>query len=72
VAGIIATDPDIQNAHRVLRAGGRISPGWLSTDGTKGPEHARQMLEDEGVTFDETGSANREAYWKAPTPAQSA
>jgi alkylated DNA nucleotide flippase Atl1 len=72
VAGIIATDPDIQNAHHVLRAGGRISPGWLSTDGTKGPEHARQRLEDEGITFDDTGSANREAYWKPPTLAERA
>src|SRR5207253_6009411 len=39
VAGVIATDPSIPNAHRVLPASGRISPGCTASHGG-GPEVA--------------------------------
>ena len=63
VAGVIATDPEIQNAHRVLRSNRRISPGFATTEGTGGPEVARRRLEREGVTFDDMGTADPAAYW---------
>jgi len=66
VAGILASDPTVENAHRVLRSGGRISPGWTTTDGSRGPEYARMLLEGEGVSFDEGGVADDNAYWKPP------
>ena len=78
VAGVIATDPDVQNAHRVLRANGQISPGWVNAAGD-GPAHARELLEIEGITFDDTGTADSPRRWvpttdgrrarlRAPTP----
>src|ERR1700683_2532774 len=41
VAGILASDPDVENAHRVLRSNGQVSPGWMTTDKTHGPDYAR-------------------------------
>jgi alkylated DNA nucleotide flippase Atl1 len=57
VAGVIATDAGIENAHRVLRATGQLSPGWVNVAGD-GPDHARAMLEAEGVKFDDAGIAD--------------
>ena len=62
VSGVIATDPGVANAHRVLRASGQVSPGWVS-DAGEGPEHARAMLEAEGVTFDAAGVAGAAMRW---------
>jgi alkylated DNA nucleotide flippase Atl1 len=62
VASVIATDPDVENAHRVLRANGQISPGWTNALG-KGPAHARAMLEAEGFTFDAGDVANADRRW---------
>jgi alkylated DNA nucleotide flippase Atl1 len=62
VAGVIATDDKIQNAQRVLRSTRQISPGWKATDGG-GPEVARERLEQEGLTFDESGAADPAKQW---------
>ena len=62
VAGVIATEAGVKNAHRVLRATGQVSPGWVSSEG-EGPEHARAMLEAEGVTFDDAGVADASRRW---------
>ena len=62
VAGVIATDPDVENAHRVLGANGQVSPGWVNSAGD-GPAQARVMLEAEGVTFDDTGVASPSHRW---------
>ena len=47
-----------ENAHRVLRASGRISPDfrWPDPDRTDDP---RLLLESEGVTFDSDGKASK-------------
>jgi len=62
VAGVITTDPAVQNAHRVLRANGQISPRWVNAAGD-GSSHARKLLESEGVTFDEAGLADPALRW---------
>ena len=62
VAGVIATDTGVENAHRVLRANGQVSPGWVNAAGD-GPAHARAMLEAEGVTFDDAGVADATRRW---------
>jgi alkylated DNA nucleotide flippase Atl1 len=62
VAGVIATDDQIENAQRVLRSTGRISPGWKAEDGA-GPESARALLEQEGLSFDESGAADPDKRW---------
>lgn len=52
----IATYP-IDNGHRVMQAGGTISPGfrWYEPDRTDNPMN---VLKSEGVEFDEQGHAN--------------
>ena len=62
VASVIATHSHVENAHRVLRANGQVSPGWANAAGD-GPAHARAMLEGEGVTFDDTGVASPSQRW---------
>jgi alkylated DNA nucleotide flippase Atl1 len=47
VVGSAAARGLLPNAHRVLLAGGRISPGW---DGGRVDE-CRRRLEDEGIRF---------------------
>ncbi len=64
VAGVIAADPSIPNAHRVLRSTGQISPGWTSDEG--GPEIARKRLADEGVTFGPGDVAAPTLRWSPP------
>jgi alkylated DNA nucleotide flippase Atl1 len=67
VAGVIATDDAVENAHRVLRASGRVAPNWRSNDG-KGPEEASARLKTEGIIFDPSGKAGEDQHW---TPAAS-
>jgi alkylated DNA nucleotide flippase Atl1 len=62
VAGVIATDDEVENAHRVLRSTGHISPGWKASSGG-GPEVAQEQLEKEGVAFDESGIADESKHW---------
>jgi alkylated DNA nucleotide flippase Atl1 len=65
VAGVIATDPAIPNAHRVLRSTGQVSPRWIGEEG--GPEFARERLADEGVGFGDGDIAPPALRW-VPTP----
>lgn len=53
-----------QNAHRVLRSGGIVSPhfSWIDKDRKDDP---RDLLEEEGVTFAEDGQANAELRFSA-------
>lgn len=62
VAGVIASDDSIPNAHRVLRSTRQISPGWSATDGG-GPEVARKRLDDEGLGFDASDAADPSRRW---------
>lgn len=48
VGRMIARDGEIENAHRVLRTGGEISPDFRGEDGA-GPEDAARRLRAEGV-----------------------
>jgi alkylated DNA nucleotide flippase Atl1 len=64
VAGVLATDHSIPNAHRVLRSTGRISPGFVTAEG-EGPHFARARLEAEGVRFDASGTADAASRWQA-------
>jgi alkylated DNA nucleotide flippase Atl1 len=66
VAGVIANDASISNAHRVLRSTGQVSPGWRTIDGGGGPEVARKLLEDEGMQFDAGDSADPSLRWQPP------
>lgn len=50
VGSMIARDPEIENAHRVLNANGGIPPGWRSSDG-KGREECRQRWANDGLTL---------------------
>jgi alkylated DNA nucleotide flippase Atl1 len=65
VAGILATDWSISNAHRVLRSSGHISPGWRSGHGA-GPEACRALLEEEGLTFGDNEAADAARRWSPP------
>ena len=62
VAGVIATDDSMPNAHRVLRSDGRVSPGWSATEGG-GPEVALERLRGEGMTFGDNGAADPTRRW---------
>ncbi len=53
---LAATTDMPEGVHRVLRSNGTISPGWQGTVG--GPEECRQLLESEGLTFDDKGRAD--------------
>jgi len=67
-ASAIASDPLVENAHRVLRANGAISPEWAGTDGS-GPMEARSKLEAEGVEFGDGDYADPKDHWQPPLPA---
>ncbi|WP_433355868.1 MGMT family protein [Microtetraspora malaysiensis] len=56
VGGFMAEAGEAAGAHRVLQSGGKISPGfrWLDPERTDDP---REVLEQEGVTFDQSGRA---------------
>ena len=49
---------ETQNAHRVLRGNGRISPEFKWLDGRK--DDPRDVLEEEGLVFDDKGLADPE------------
>ncbi len=66
-ARIVARDDGVTNAHRVLRAGGRVSEGFATAAGG-GPDVARRMLEDEGVAFERSGAADSGRRWVPPCP----
>ncbi len=66
IASVIASDAKVENAHRVLRAKGEISPGWTASDGG-GPDAALARLAEEGVSFDESGRAAAAAHWTPPS-----
>ena len=49
--------PDFPNPHRVLNLRGQIPSGWKSGN-DEGPETCQQLLEAEGIKFDEHGTAS--------------
>ncbi|MFF3443899.1 MGMT family protein [Streptosporangium sp. NPDC002721] len=57
VGGFMAEAPEGYNAHRVLQAGGRVSPQFRWLDPMRADE-PRAVLEHEGLTFDQAGRAN--------------
>jgi len=60
VVGQIAARGGIANAHRVLLAGGRVSPGF---DGAR-VERCRRRLEAEGIRFErERADPERRLTW---------
>ncbi len=65
VAGVVASDPRVPNAHRVLRQNGQISPGFVTPDGTGGPEIARQRLIAEGLAIGPGDVADPMRRWTA-------
>ncbi|MGD9696988.1 MAG: MGMT family protein [Thermoleophilia bacterium] len=62
VARVLADHHDVPNAHRVLLASGRVSPGWGVVGGGR-PETARRLLESEGVRFSRAGVADPARRW---------
>ena len=58
----LAQDETFANAHRVLRAGGRVAPGWGG--GGDGPARCRSRLQAEGVEFSgDTAPARCRVTW---------
>jgi alkylated DNA nucleotide flippase Atl1 len=49
VARVAAHHPAFANPHRLLQAGGSVSPQWKDEDCDKGPEECKRRLTDEGV-----------------------
>ena len=49
-----------RSAHRVLRAGGKISRDWIGNGG--GPEECRRRLRNEGVWDERRDRARADAY----------
>jgi alkylated DNA nucleotide flippase Atl1 len=48
VARVASTNPAFANPHRVLNAGGKISPEWHDEDG-QGPEECERRLHEDGL-----------------------
>jgi alkylated DNA nucleotide flippase Atl1 len=46
-----AAIPDFPHPERVLMDGGYINPNWKDSEG-RGPDHCRELLEQQGVPFD--------------------
>ncbi|MEU5985076.1 DUF262 domain-containing protein [Streptomyces sp. NPDC047434] len=59
VGNHIGTRPALHGAYRVLMADGKISPGFRWPEGREGASDPREVLEFEGVPFDEWGRARR-------------
>jgi alkylated DNA nucleotide flippase Atl1 len=57
----------VPNVYRVLSSRGEVRLGWKAdTPGLPpDPEGVRQLLQEEGVTFDETGRASQAQRWTA-------
>lgn len=51
VGRAVATLPSFPNPHRILRAGGTISPEMRFLDGSGGAEECQRRLEEEGISF---------------------
>jgi len=66
IANVIASDPKVPNAHRVLRASGQVAPAWHSDSGD-GSADARARLEAEGVAFTDGQTADAARRWKPLT-----
>ncbi len=63
VGGAMAACPDDVPWQRVINAQGKVSP-------RPGAEHQRELLEDEGVTFDDRERVNWKKYrWEGPDEA---
>ncbi len=60
IGNMARTNPEFPNPHRILNSRGMIPDGWMTTDGTGGPEVCRALLEDGGIQFDAQGRANPE------------
>ncbi|MBJ7457056.1 MAG: MGMT family protein, partial [Thermoleophilia bacterium] len=71
VGRVVSRDPGVRNAHRVLRAGGRVSDGFATAAGG-GPEEARRLLAGEGVAFSRSGAADPARRWVPDMPGGSA
>jgi alkylated DNA nucleotide flippase Atl1 len=58
--GTVMGTEKVDNPHRVLRADGTIAPDfrWPDSNRTDDPQRARQVLESEGLRFDEAGHAD--------------
>ncbi|MFD3943611.1 DUF262 domain-containing protein [Streptomyces sp. NPDC058579] len=59
VGGHVSTRPALHGAYRVLLADGKISPGFSWPEGQEDAADPREVLESEGVPFDEWGRARR-------------
>jgi alkylated DNA nucleotide flippase Atl1 len=56
VAGLAANDPTLETAYRVVKKDGGIAAGFRWHDGRMGgADEGRQVLEGEGVGFDQHG-----------------
>ncbi len=56
---------EFPNPERVLKAGGRIAPSWVSEDGLQGPEECRRRLEEQGVRFvDDRADPSQRMPWE--------
>ncbi|MET8700152.1 DUF262 domain-containing protein [Kitasatospora sp. NPDC004723] len=64
VGNHLATRPDVLGAYRVLNSDGRVSPGFRWLDGRT--DTPQELLEQEGVPFDEAGRAHRAHRLTAP------
>ena len=62
VAGVIATDDKIENAHRVLRST-VTHLTWVESKRRGRPRGRAERLEEEGLAFDESEVANEAMYW---------
>lgn len=64
VGNYLAANP-VRNAHRVLRSDGAISASfyWLDGDDNRSP---RELLEQEGIQFDDAGRAAAAQRWWIP------
>lgn len=58
IGNVARTRLDFPNPHRVLNRSGAVPDSWTTHDGSGGPEVCRELLEAEGVQFDERGRAS--------------
>ncbi|MGQ0839675.1 hypothetical protein [Actinokineospora sp.] len=58
-----ATDPSFPHPERILVDDGSVNPRWHDRNG-QGPEHCRQLLEQQGITFvDDRASSGQRVSW---------